>query len=252
MAIVLPAISLSSLVTVAGCGATMAIPDPAVRFVAFGDSTTAGPADLSYPDFLPKLLDQPADAIANEGVGGEDSGAGLIRLQDILDLALYPNATTLLYWQGGNDVSAFIKEHDPFILETPDDPDFPFSAPLTSLLDEVQANVEAAIATARGAGLAVFVATYFPMVPGIGDCDPLPLDTLLPNQSQRANVYIDLLNDRLRKAVANAGVTLVDVAAIGDELVGDSLNYFNCNHLSETGNETAAGLFATAIQASSN
>ena len=249
MAIVSPAISLFSLATFAGCGTTMAIPDPAVRFVAFGDSTTAGPADLSYPDFLPELLDQPADAIANEGIGGEDTGEGLNRLQELLDLALYPNATTLLYWQGGNDISAFIKEHDPFILETPDDTNFPFTEALTALLDQVQTNVEAAITSARGAGLAVFVATYYPMVPGIGDCDPLPLDTLLPTQSQRANVYLDLLNDRLRQAAANTGATLIDVAAIGNELTGDSVNYFNCNHLSEIGNETAAGLFATAIQA---
>lgn len=249
MAIVFPAINLPLLVTVTGCGTTMAIPDPAVRFVAFGDSTTAGPADLSYPDFLPELLDQPADAIANEGVGGEDSGEGLTRLQDMLDLALYPNATTLLYWQGGNDISAFITEHDPFILETPDDPDFPFTETLTTLLEQVQTNVEAAITSARGAGLAVFVATYYPMVPGIGDCDPLPLDTLLPTQSQRANAYLDLLNGRLRQAAANAGATLIDVATIGDELASDSVNYFNCNHLSEIGNETAADLFATAIQA---
>ena len=75
------------------------------------DSTTAGPADLSYPDFLPELLDQPADAIANEGIGGEDTGEGLNRLQELLDLGPYPNSNTMLYCQVGHVLRRFPQSH---------------------------------------------------------------------------------------------------------------------------------------------
>jgi lysophospholipase L1-like esterase len=223
------------------------MPDPAVLYIAFGDSTTDGPADQSYPDFLPELLGQPAEAFANEGRGGEETTDGLIRLQEILDGELYPNATTLLYWQGGNDINAFIAEHDPALLLSPNDDDYPFADELAETLDRASANVETIIDTGRASGLSVFVATYFPLYAGLGNCDPLPLDTLFPNQAERANAYITLLNERLRAAAETGGATVVDVDAIGDQLVSDGDNYYNCNHLSETGNELAAEVFADVI-----
>ncbi len=242
-------ICLLPLAALVGCGEsfTFDTPDPAVRFVAFGDSSTAGPSERDYVDFLPGLLAQETEAFANRGLGGETTDEGLIRLRRLLTDDIFPNATVLMYWEGGNDLNDFLGERDPLLLSSPDSPDFPFANSLASTLATVQANVEAAIAAARDARLDVFVATYFPLAPGMSECDPLLLGVLGPDQAANGNAYIDRLNESLRLAAANAGAAVVDIATSGFIFQADPANYFNCNHLSAMGNEIAAARFATAI-----
>ena len=232
----------------AGCESFPPSPDPNVRYVAFGDSTTDGPADKQYVDFLPDLLHENANAFANEGNSGETSAEGLARLRTIFTQKRYPNATTLIYWEGGNDLSEFIQQNDPLLLSSPAGPDFALETKLQTALDETQATIAEAIMEARSNGLTVYVATYAPLGPGIQSCNALLFDLLFPAQATNGNAYLDELNRRLVQVAATNGAILVDIAAIGDELRSSSSNYENCNHLSEQGNERAAREFAAALR----
>lgn len=232
-----------------GC-VELRVSDPAVRFVAFGDSTTRGAADRDYPDILRELMGEASMRFSNEGRGGETSQAGLARLDSILRNDSYPNAHVWFYWEGGNDIIEFIQAADPLLIHSPGDADYPFTDELGAQLAATQANIEAAIARLNDEGITEFVATYFPVLEGLGDCPPLPLSTLLPVQASHANDYVMRLNEHIRAAVANRGGVLVDVATVGDTLHADPENYADCNHLSVQGNTLVAEVFAAKLRAS--
>ena len=220
---------------------------PDVKIIAFGDSTTLGPAGADYPEMLRDRLGEPPGSFANEGLGGETTEEGLERLQTIFDWDTYPNATVLLYWEGGNDLSEFIKTYDPLLFFSPDDPGFLFPGRFAETLDEVQSDIDAAIRLGRDAGLEVFVATFYPLISGTPECNPLPLDILIPIQAEHGNAYIDKLNERIRLAAASAGALVADVAASGIVRSADPNNYFNCNHLSAEGNAVVEAVFESVI-----
>lgn len=240
--------SLLAAAALTGCG--QLLPDPAVRYVAFGDSSTAGPGDTDYWEYLPQDLDLPADAFAGQGRGGETAAEGLPRLRDLLDSGLYPNAEVLLFWEGGGSILQFVRDHDPILVLSPDADDYPFAADLAAALDQVQADIEQAVELAQQANLAVYVATYYPLSPG--PCDPALLGILTAPQAARANEYLDLLNERIRQAAADTGAILVDVATRADDFTATFANYADCNHLSAQGNRIAADLFAEAIGGPTN
>ncbi len=234
-----------------GCGSDSAfrLPDPAVRYVAFGDSSTKGPSERDYVTYLPGLLAASENAFANEGNGGETTGEGLKRLGSLISRKLFPNAKALLYWEGGNDLIDMMKQLDPLLLTSPNSPDYPFAAPLDQMLDTIQGNIETAIGLGKKAGWQVFVATYFFLPAGSLNCEGSLLGILLPGQAANANVYVTKLNERIKLAAANQGAVVVDIAALDATLRGNPLNYENCNHLSAAGNQIAAQVFAQAIQA---
>lgn len=244
---------VAALLFLGGCETiSIQAPDPKVIYVAFGDSSTAGPSTRDYPDILRSLLEVAPETFANEGGSGETSEEGLNRLKSLLADELYPNAEVLLYWVGGNDISGFIKDHDPFLQVSPDDPAYPLSNDLTQRLSETQLNIESAVSAARNAGLRVYVATYFFLRVDIAECDALPLPVVMPSQAHNANVYIARLNERIRTAAANQDAVLVDVAAADDVLRQEQANYFDCNHLSEQGNAIVANLFLQALAEPTN
>lgn len=218
------------------------VPDPNVRYIAFGDSSTSGPSTRDYPEALGSLLGEAPETFANEGRGGETSEEGLARLKSLLADGIFPHAEVMLYWEGGNDITGFIKDRDPFLLTSPDAPDYPLSDDLAQRLAETQVNIESAVAAAQNAGLRVHVGTYFFLREDIAECGALPLDFILPSQAQNANAYILRLNDRIRAATENQGAILVDVAA-DDALRQDPANYVDCDHLSAKGNAIVANLF---------
>ena len=225
----------------AGC-MDVPVPDPLVRYIAFGDSSTAGPSDRDYADVLRDMLAEPPEAFANEGRGGETAAEGLERLRFLLDNRIYPNAHALLYWEGGAPVVDFIGEVDPLLLLSPDSTGYPFSNQLDQLLNDIQGQVEAAIEAAQNAGLAVYVATYYMIPPFVLPCERLLLDLILPLQAGNGNAYIARLNEHLRQAAANRSAILIDVAAI-EGLSADPGNFFDCNHLSTEGNQIVAERF---------
>lgn len=63
----------------AGC-ADIPLPDPAVGYIAFGDSSAAGPAERDYPDILREMLGESPEAFANQAKSGESADEGLERL----------------------------------------------------------------------------------------------------------------------------------------------------------------------------
>jgi hypothetical protein len=238
---VLPVFAL----VMAGCE-DVRIPDPNVRYVAFGDSSTAGPTDVDYPQALAEVLGAPDNEFANEGRGGETTAEGVERLNGLISNGIFPNAHTLLYWEGGGDVVSFLRESDPFLILSPESPDYPLRTGLTQTLDAAQANIEAAIAAGQSAGWRVFVATY-PLRPSVAlQCDALPIPLMLPGQAVIANSYNELINERIRAAAANTGATLVDLAA-DPRLAGTLGTYVDCNHLSAPANEIVAEVFAAAL-----
>ncbi len=230
-----------------GCSGVIA-PDPNVRFIAFGDSTTAGPENQNYWDLVREKLEQPPEAFAGQGEGGESSEKGLIRLNELLTGGLYPNAQVLLYWEGGDDLVEFVRNHDPLLFFSPDDTDYPFSNQLNEKLNSVQTNIEDAIKAGQNAGLTVYIGTYYFLEPNL-PCKALPFPILLPEQAGKANIYVVKLNARIRLAAQNQNARLVDVETIGDTLRQNPQNYFDCNHLSYEGNELVADLFMKELQA---
>ncbi len=235
-----------TLLILSGCE-SFHVPDPNVIYVAFGDSSTAGPSARDYPDVLQSLLGVAPETFANVGGSGETSEEGLERLKSLIADEIFPNAEVLLYWEGGNDISGFIKDHDPFLLASPDDPDYPLTNDLELRLSGIQLNIESAILAARNARLRVYVATYFFLREDVAECDALLLPVILASQAHNANAYIARLNERIRTAAANQDAALVDVAAADDLLRQDPANYFDCNHLSEQGNAIVADLFLQAL-----
>jgi len=240
---------LVTVLLATGCGSDLFLPtpDPAVRYFAFGDSSTAGPSSRDYPDALRELLDAPPETFVNEGNGGETATEGLDRLRRLIDNEIYPNAAVFLYWESGNDIADFIGQTDPFLLVSPDSPDYPFNTELTTALDDIQTAIESALQAARDDGMTTYIATYFALAPGVTDCSALPFNIALPLQTDHADVYIERLNARIRLAAAARGATLVDIASFSGSLQADLNNYFNCNHLSASGNEIVARIFQTKV-----
>lgn len=230
----------------AGCGSTPLLPDPAVRYLAFGDSTTAGAADVQYWQYVQQDLGLSTAAFAGQGHGGETVADGLLRLKDLLDRNMFPNAEAMLLWEGGDDILRFVNEHDPLLLQVPTDPNYMFQSDLNALLDQVQMDLASAIGLARQKGLYVYIATYYDLVPG--DCKASLLTILLPEQATRANQYVRLLNERIGLAASGQGATLVDIASQSSTLTSDPANYANCNHLSGQGNRIAANVWLARIQ----
>jgi len=236
-----------------GCDSTNAAfrqPQPAVWYLPFGDSTTAGPSTRDYTEFLSEKLNTSADRVANEGRGGETTEEGLIRLDELLRFDLFPNAKVFIYWEGGNDINDFIGSVDPFLLFSPDDQDYPYPSRLSEALTNITENIKRAIETANDAGMDAYVVTYFPLATNLGECPALPFDIIFPGQAFNANIYIRRLNDAIRNAASETNATVIDVAAIGNDLVADPANFFNCNHMSAVGNEIVAELIADELVAS--
>jgi lysophospholipase L1-like esterase len=224
------------------------MPDPNVRYVAFGDSATAGVNGRAYPEILRELLGEPEGSFANEGEGGETTQEGLVRIQDLLDADLFPNADVWLYWLGGNDAVGFVGENDPQLHFPPNAPDYPFAVEWSAQLDETQMNIESAINLLHEAGKQVFVATIVPVDSNTADCPPLAGASMSSQQADVANGLILQLNEAIRVAVDGESAIFVDMAAAGDELRADPVHYTDCNHLSEQGNEIVAAVFLNAIR----
>lgn len=195
------------------------------RFVAFGDSLTAGfiavsPSALvpsppqAYPFKLETRLreryyDQPDIVVVNEGRNGEWAQDGPFRIVSVLG-EWRPEA--LLLMQGANDLSAL-----------------GFGA--VSLALEGLENI---LRDARARGATVFLATLPPQVPG-------------SRLGVAAGTLLDEFNDGVRRLAARQNVPLVDVhAAFRGDL---SLLSADGLHPNEAGYERIAEAFLDAIRA---
>lgn len=229
-----------------GCALAPA-PDPNVLYIAFGDSATNGPAELDYTRYLPSLLGTEANTVSNEGRSGETVEEGADRLSGLLEAGLYPNARTLIIWEGGNDLVDFVVRKDPLLVLTPQTADPEFRQALGERLDGIQASLESMARAGAAAGLRVYLANYPRRPRVLINCGALPLGVATPLQAANANLYLDLLNERILAAAANTGAGLVDVYSLSDTLEASLGNFFDCNHLSSAGNKLVAEVVAQTL-----
>lgn len=233
-------------------------PDYDALYVCFGDSITAGKDSPSYPDVLAGYLGLSANEVANEGESGESANNGAERIKNLFgNCDAYPNALALLYMEGAAGLIDWIQEKDPWLLFDPLNPGYPYQAELNERLGNIKNNIIEAVQTAQGDVESIYVANYFFLVPGISPCDLTPADLPLgPNQVDKVNNYVDLLNGKIEEAASETGSILVDVnLEVGDwsgtacgEAPNDPRDCFtDCNHPSGSGNEVLAELFHDAI-----
>ena len=157
----------------------------------------------------------------------------------------FPNAETLIIWQGGTDVIHFVASKDSGLQLSPADVAYPLRKQLMSLLDLIEGNLGEMVARGTGAGWKVYLVTYYPMSIEKA-CAQLGLE-LDAQRGQVIDSYLSALNERIRRAVKQHGAGLIDVAAIGEELKSDAGNHFDCNHLSQHGNARVSGLVAESL-----
>lgn len=214
------------------CVGCTRFPEPAVRYVAFGDSHAGG-----YPKHLPALLQVGDDEVAIESEGGEKLEDGLDRLESLIEMNIFPNAEYFMYSQGGNDIMAFIKKVDPLIFFSPNDPGYFFQHELDAELLSIQGKIQQAIRIAKAEGWSVLVMTYVP-VQALIQCDPSPIGFLNPNMAGRVNDYQSLLNQAVATAASLEGAKVVRVDE--NSSIPFLGNYANCNHLNDNGNQIVA------------
>ena len=216
----------------AQCSFTVTLTAPpriaSTRFVAFGDSMTAGEVvsegfggirtllvDLpkSYPSLLQNLLKNRYVAqaggiqVANAGKSGEVTSAGLLRLPTQIDGGAYE---VLLLMEGVNDF-----------------PDYQ-----TAL-----ANMRAMVQYGKRRNVRVLVATVPPERPTNNTC----------GDHGKNWAFVDPYNNGLRAIIASEGVTLVDV---NGDFHGDTTTLIDCDGLHPTpaGYSTIAQSFFNAIK----
>jgi lysophospholipase L1-like esterase len=222
--------------------------NPAVRFIAFGDSATNGPEKSNYPDLLAEKMGMAPNAFVNEGRGGENTRQGLLRLGHLLAKRFYPGAAVLLYWQGGKDVMEFIQKNDPLLVYSPADAKYPFREAWQNELNGIQQRIEEALRIAAKNGLKVYVATYYPIQAGL-KCKAAGMKMLSTTQAAIANVYVSDLNDRIRLAAKKQNAVLVDVAVKIRKIGPAQKLYDDSVHLNERGHHIVADCFMEAILA---
>jgi len=241
------AIIVASFLFFGGC---VTLPKPDVLLVCFGDSATAGAEEPTYPQLLADLAGVERKTIDNAGKSGETSTEGLERLQDLLEQEVYPNATGLIFWEGGNDIIDFIQATDPFLLTSPLDEDYPFRDQLATLLLGVSSNLSQAIQLGKDRGWNVSIATYYnfletPEVATLA-CKASPLGFITPAQSMIANQYTFMLNEAIEIVADGYGIPLSDMRLDNPVLQNISC-WHDCNHLNGNGNEILAQRFFSVI-----
>ena len=243
------ALLASAALLAAGCGPVVW---PEVRYVALGDSITGSLDSDTWPRFFVDLLDIADEALAAEGVGGRTTAGGFERLNEILDLGTYPDATVLIYFLGGADVIDFIASIDPALITAPSEGQFMFGDALNAMLDDVRTLMRATLELAGAAGFEIYVATYFSLPAGVAPCEALGTDALSSDQADRVNEYVALLNEVISDLAVEFGATLVDLRLDNEALLGPPApvptHFADCTHPSERGAEIIAARFAEALR----
>jgi len=218
-------------------------------YVAFGDSITQGKDAPPYPSVLADLLGIAPEQMANEGESGESAHSGLDRMRQLfVDCDTFPNAHTLLYWQGGAGLIDWIQETDPYLLFDPLSPYYPHAGELAEQLGNIRDNIVAALEMAGGSVEHIYVANYFDLVAWVSPCDAFGVP-LGPGLVEKANHYTQLLNEKILEAAAETGAVLVDINGELGYLGGDPANFIDCNHPSGAGNALIAGVFHEVLTA---
>ena len=95
-----------------GCASGLRIPNLMTRTVCFGDSMVDGDSNKNFWEYVREDKSESRFSYANEGKGGDTIAEGLKRFKSLVKYSIYPNATVLIYWQGGKDVMNLVKKYD--------------------------------------------------------------------------------------------------------------------------------------------
>lgn len=236
-----------SLIVASGvCGCVMN-PAPEVRFVVLGDSITGTLETDTYPRLLVQELDIEEAEFAAEGRGGRTTATGLLRLAEIIEFESYPNAEVFIQFLGAAEIIDFILAHDPGLAVSPSESEYPFTEELDGLLALIASNMRSILNLASAQGWEVLVTTYYDLPADKTPCEAFgdnPLDEI---EAQRANEYIDLLNEVILELAAELGIAVVDVRAESANLVENLDNFEDCIHPSESGARIIAQRFADVL-----
>lgn len=231
-----------------GCASGLRIPNLMTRTVCFGDSMVDGDSNKNFWEYVREDKSESRFSYANEGKGGDTIAEGLKRFKSLVKYSIYPNATVLIYWQGGKDVMNLVKKYDPLLLVSPTSDKYRYKSELERDFGLIESNLELVILRAKQQGWKVYMATYYNLRPGFQKCSAFPINVLFPLQIRNINEYIAMLNQRIRKVTIKMGVTLVDIAVVSDEITMSKTNYHDCLHLSKQGNRIAADVFLEAMR----
>ncbi len=240
------ALLASAAVLAAGCGPVVR---PDVRFVALGDSITGTLESDTWPRFFVDLLGIADETLAAEGSGGRTAADGFERLNEILDLGTYPDATVLIYFLGGADIVDFVASIDPALTTAPSDGQFMFGDALNALLDDVRSAMRATLELAGAVGFEIYMATYFSLPAGVAQCETLGGAALSNDQAMRMNEYVELLNKVIRDLAVEFGATLIELRLANEALLGPPTHFADCTHPSKRGAEIIAAHFAETLRA---
>jgi len=204
--------------------------------VCFGDSATAGASHLSFPDYLEFFIEPGDGEVSNEGESGETTADGLWRMLGYLITFKYVDSKVWTYMEGGNDLIDWVIDADPLLLYDPLDPDYPLRDELNQKLNEIKKNLRSGIQDIHfWTSAEVVLGTYY-YLSSYTICDPSPIGFLTPAMAEKANHYVDELNDQIRDLAAEEGVPLADLNEIFGDFGGHNLFYHDCNHVNDLGN----------------
>jgi len=227
----------------------------AVRYICFGDSATAGLPDGSYPAYLEQLLvaynGEQAGCVANQGQVGDIACPELRRLEERIADTMYPNAHTVLFWEGGNDLFYYLYEHysDPVNVKfTLDHGPLPEEIPAISAI--ALDCIRHAAGIIRDNSLAPIVGTYFKVIPGKPITGIPGPDGLTTEQAGFVNEYVDVLNGAILAMAQAEGIPVAPIHTLG--VLGGSPDYYHDGmHPSKEGYQLVAAVWYQAILAAS-
>lgn len=209
------------------------------KVVCFGDSYTAGPAALSFPDYLEFLIDPGDSDVVNEGEGGETSDEAFWRMLGMILIFEHFGADVWTITTGGNDLIDWLEDTDPFLMHDPTDPNYPYEDELNDLLETVKFNIGMCIDLIWISGSEAVLGTYMQVVPWL-PCDPSPIGFFTPGLADKANTYMMILNDAIREVAADKNVDVNDLEANLPWISGHLVNYYDCLHPNTVGNFSIA------------
>lgn len=222
-------------------------PPPEVRYICFGDSATQGLPGGSYPQVLEEMLvdrnGEQQGCVANRGQVGDIACLSYQRLLENIDGTLHPNAHTVLYWEGGNDLFYYLYDlygGQNFSLN---------HGPQPGEESHIEAIAENCILHAaemiRSRSLAVIVGTYFQVIPG-KPVTGIP-QGLTTDQAVYVNQYVDALNAAILAMAQAEGVPVAPIHTLG-VLGGSPDFYYDGMHPNEQGYALIAAVWYDAIQ----
>ena len=217
------------------------------KVVCFGDSATEGASELSFPDYLEAFIEWGDGQVVNEGKSGETAEEGMWRMWWLLFSLKYINSHVWTYMEGGNDLIDWVTQIDPYLLFDPANPGYPHRQELDDKLAQIKDDLRTGIHNIRNKTSAEVVLGTYNYLASFTQCDPSPIGFLLPGMTEKANHYVDELNDNIRDLASEEDTPLADINESLGNFNGNLLFYHDCIHMNSLGNFVVALIWLVQI-----